>query len=143
MENTLKNKEKFFAQYWGPKICFTETCNGYYKTFVEYCLIEGISKEDYLELKPISQISDEDAIEVFDILFSKIANHKEKPKYFKIEYGSLWSKCVGKETFGQLFPASYIEMIDYLRSKGYALPFMGISVETLIYWGWLKLKEGE
>lgn len=30
---------------------------------------------------------------------------------------------------------------DYLRSKGYALPFMGISVETMIEKGWIKLKE--
>lgn len=30
--------------------------------------------------------------------------------------------------------------IDYLRSKGYALPYLGISVEEQIEFGWIKLK---
>ena len=30
--------------------------------------------------------------------------------------------------------------IDYLRSKGYALPYMDLSVEDLISYGWIKLK---
>lgn len=29
---------------------------------------------------------------------------------------------------------------DYLRSKGYAVPFMGLSVETLIEYGWVRLR---
>jgi len=29
--------------------------------------------------------------------------------------------------------------IDYLRSKGYALPFMEYSVEDLISFGWVRL----
>lgn len=31
-------------------------------------------------------------------------------------------------------------IIDYLRSKGYALPWMGLSVEDLVNAGWVKLK---
>jgi hypothetical protein len=30
---------------------------------------------------------------------------------------------------------------DYLRSKGYALPWMDLSVEDLVEYGWIKLKE--
>lgn len=34
-----------------------------------------------------------------------------------------------------------IETIDYIRSKGYALPWMGLSVEQQIEYGWIKLKD--
>lgn len=30
---------------------------------------------------------------------------------------------------------------DYLRSKGYVLPYMDLSVEDLIEYNWVKLKE--
>ena len=30
---------------------------------------------------------------------------------------------------------------DYFRSKGYALPYMDLSVEDLVKYGWVKLKE--
>ena len=30
---------------------------------------------------------------------------------------------------------------DYFRSKGYALSYMGLSVEDLVEYGWIKLKE--
>ena len=30
--------------------------------------------------------------------------------------------------------------IDYLRSKGYALPWLGLSVEEMIEAGWIKIK---
>lgn len=33
------------------------------------------------------------------------------------------------------------KVADYLRSKGYALPYMGISVEDQIKYGWIKLTE--
>ena len=35
-----------------------------------------------------------------------------------------------------------LNLYDYLRSKGYALPYMGLSVEKQIEYGWIKLKEG-
>ena len=35
----------------------------------------------------------------------------------------------------------YIQSLDYLRSKGYAVPYMDLSVEDLVEYGWIKLKE--
>jgi hypothetical protein len=32
------------------------------------------------------------------------------------------------------------QAIDYLRSKGYSVPWMGISVEEQVQRGWIKLK---
>ena len=31
------------------------------------------------------------------------------------------------------------EVVDYLRSKGYAIPFMEYSIEDLISFGWVQL----
>jgi len=33
------------------------------------------------------------------------------------------------------------EAVDFLRSKGYALPFMGLSVDELVNYGWIKFKQ--
>lgn len=33
--------------------------------------------------------------------------------------------------------------VDYLRSKSYALPWNGITVEEMIEWGWVKLKNSK
>ena len=35
----------------------------------------------------------------------------------------------------------YIQSLDYLRSKGYAPPYMDLSVEDLVEYGLVKLKE--
>jgi len=123
MENTLENKQRFFAQYVGQEVYVwhtneKDTVND--KTLF-YNAVNGI-----LELTPLSMISDEDAIEVAkldseDIRFNTPEFGKEiallsdwKLKYF---------------------------IVDYLRSKGYALPFMGLSVEQQIEYGWVKLKK--
>lgn len=43
--------------------------------------------------------------------------------------------------YTSLDPLKVIQVIDYLRSKGYVLPWMGLSVEKLVEYGWVKLKE--
>ena len=36
---------------------------------------------------------------------------------------------------------NWLHVFDYLRSKGYALPWMDLLVEDLVEYGWVKLKE--
>jgi hypothetical protein len=55
----------------------------------------------------------------------------EKSKSFKVNLG---------EQIAQNIPIPIYFITDYLRSKGYALPFMGLSVEQQISYGWVKLK---
>lgn len=135
-ENTLENKAKFFALYWGQSVYN----NPKIKNGGFICLSGRNLKNGCLELTPLSQISDEDAIEVFDILFGYSESHKNKPKEFKIEFGKDWSDSINRETFGQLFPKGYLHMIDHLRSKDYAVPWLDLTVEDLIAYGWVKLK---
>lgn len=58
MENTQSNKEKFFAQYWGQKV---GKVNSYHQNVISKVCEANISSIDYLELKPLSSITDEDA----------------------------------------------------------------------------------
>ena len=118
-QNTLENKAKFFAQYWGQKCGKNKYCN----LSVNKSNILNIT---HLELKPLSQISDEDAVEI-----SK----------FYPSFGSDIRNAV-KELFQEWNVLELsIETGDFLRSKGYALPYMDLSVEDLVEYGWVKLKE--
>lgn len=107
-KNTLENKAKFFAQYWGQNVVGN---------------IGDYFNRTYLELTPLSQISDEDAIEVSERCVpgndKRIDNIKQHCRIYAMQ-SSLIS--------------------DYLRSKGYALPWNGITVEEQIEFGWIKLK---
>ncbi len=137
LENTLENKAKFFAQYFSQHVLYFSSD---FLRKIDNLTLDSIENDDFLELKPLSHISDEDAIEFFDILFANVGTHKDKPKDFKIEFGKEWSQVPFSERYG-LIPKGFLNGIDYLRSKGYALPYMDLSVEDLIDYGWVKLKE--
>jgi len=105
MENTIENKTKFFAVYWGQKVL-----NGRSNAIPN----REVSKFDYLLLKnPFN----------FD---SNSEDAKEGIEYFKkikIDHNNDDNICT----------------VDFLRSKGYALPYMGINIEKLLEYGWIKL----
>ena len=122
-ENTLENKAKFFAQYWGQHVLYFSSD---FLRKIDNLTLDSVENDDYLELKPLSQISDEDAIKI----------SKEFPNFKSDIRNSV------KELF-QEFDVLELSMEtgDYLRSKGYALPWMDLSVEDLVEYGWVKLKE--
>ena len=90
----------------------------------------------YLELKNLSKITDKDSIAYFNILWSE--HHHSKTDAFKAEYGKDWANNICSQNFG-LIPANVLHGYDFLRSRGYALPFMGYSVNDLVELGWIKL----
>ena len=146
MKNTLENKEKFFALYWGQDILKIPLIVGSPQRFLTSVVIshsEWIDRVNvgHLELKPLSQITDEDAIEVADIL--KVKSDEQ----IKIILGEKHNRIdavkriINSENGTGVSTKRFIEAIDFLRSKGYALPWMGISVEEQIEFGWVKLKE--
>lgn len=127
MENNLENKSRFFAQYWGQKVLGNSN-TGWKNWNIHDVSLRSVvlAKSDFLELTPLSDITDEDAIEV--------ARHLARYK----------SDIVNsvKEHLKENHPyGDYLEQpeLDYLRSKGYALPWMGLSVEKIIEFGWMKL----
>lgn len=113
MENTIENKARFFALYYDQKVLCIRKSNEpkLYVGFDDFIPKEKLLT-DYLELKPLSLITDEERHILMDIK----ANEEEYEEYLALHSA------------------------DYLRSKGYALPYMGLSVETMIEYGWIKLK---
>ena len=122
-QNTLENKAKFFSQYFSQHVLYFSSD---FLRKIDNLTLDSIENDDFLELKPLSQISDEDAIEI----------SKEYPAF-----GSDIRNSV-KELFQEFDVLELsIKTGDYLRSKGYALPWMDLSVEDLVEYGWVKLKE--
>lgn len=140
IENTLENKSKFFAQYWYQDVFVFVPNMQTYKITKSRFNAETLRNPCYLQLKPLESISDEDAIAFFDIVWAKVGSHKNKPNDFKIEFGKDWASSPTSERYG-LIPTGLFHGVDWLRSKSYALPWMGLSVQDLIDYGWIKIKE--
>lgn len=135
MENTVENKAKFFAQYWGQRVLSVKQSDGGRdKWVVDGDVLNEIKgfKNDYLELKTLSQITDEDSIEVGKIITKGIT----LPINFNLTlHGRLYVGDFKKQSYKD----SVLEVVDFLRSKSYSLPYMDLSVENMIEYGWIKL----
>lgn len=139
-------KCRFFAQYLMQRVWRYSHSNGekvllYIDKNTMYNKgYQGIL-HSFLELKPITEISNEDAIECAKMF-----------KWLQItENPELWNHPVTKEKVVKMndhwkygicilsIENLNINQIDYLRSKGYALPFMEHSVDELVKMGWVQL----
>lgn len=134
MEKTIENKEKFFALYWGQYIReWTVNVNSISAKVGNTYMTKKIIKHCHLELTPLSQISDEDALQVSKILDANFDENtlSDSARTFHVNRGK-----------GHVLPSRPCrsDVCDYLRSKGYALPYMGLSVEKLVEYGWVELK---
>lgn len=133
MENTIEDyKDQFFALYHGQKV-------GYYDKFSGWKVdgVVKISMIEYLELTDLKDITDEDAIQICKIRWSKISGESHPYRLGDVQEGrniieSIQYKAVNTYTMLQIF--------DYLRSKGYLLPFNGLSTEEIIARGWARIK---
>jgi hypothetical protein len=144
----MKNeKQRFFALYWGQEVC--QTKGGRYE-IDENCF--PLWGKSYLELKPLSKLSDDDAIEIGKFVDSKSNkfinvnysfSEKKKLPYIKSVISDKGRFDI-IDNFSLLIEDKIInfslDIFDYLRSKGYAVPFMEYSVENLVEMGWIKLK---
>lgn len=134
-------KEKYFAQHHGQKLMMygqgvlmqPKTVTGYR---IDRMREGGYSYKEYLLLTPLDQISDEDAIEVATLVYKDLHNWspKEQVKF-------------GKDAVTDVLSGSFkfektLEIVDFLRSRGYALPWNGHSVEELIEAGYCQLRKG-
>ncbi|MDV3750634.1 hypothetical protein CMU19_04405 [Elizabethkingia anophelis] len=123
MENNLENKARFFAQYWGQFVLKMPNNNDLLKCF------DWVNYDScYLELKSLEDITDDDMIGLGNVLGIRRSVRDNVKDY--IDYHKYGDSIEQPE-------------LDYLRSKGYALPWMGLSVEKLIKYGWVKLKKAD
>lgn len=113
-EINIDNKARFFALYWGQKVW----CNqNYYEFYVDFDALhrDHLSSTSYLLLKPLSSISDEDAIKI------GFESSKEFLRF---------------ENFNTI-----TEWYDELRYLGYAVDWLGLPVYEMVEAGWIKLVE--
>ncbi|PZO33206.1 MAG: hypothetical protein DCE86_05470 [Flavobacteriaceae bacterium] len=137
MENTLENKAKFFANYWGQKkFVFPEIEKMTpQKIGVSYMDSFGVNNRSLI-LKSLSSISVED---LKNIGFGFPGGTDKIEFVFSPDnYSFHWVAKKGLNSTEGYFA---LKDFDYLRSKGYALPWMGISVQKQIEYGWVKLSE--
>lgn len=93
-------------------------------------LLDGTFSNHYLELKPLSAITDEDALEVARILDINHSGAVEDVKEW-LNDGHGFSRIKHKW--------ECLEIFDYLRSLGYLLPFRQFSTQQLLDMGWAKI----
>lgn len=136
-----KQKEKFFAQYWGQKVMCSEVERNPFE--INENNLHRWIPECYLELTPLSQISDADGKMCVQVRSSthidvEITSRSNDGFGFTSRYNTSNRRRLHGYSLG-FGEKMTIEQIDYLRSKGYALPWLGISVEEQISKGWVKL----
>lgn len=122
MQLTNEIKSKIFHLYCPCEVCIQIDNYGIRKmTGVKQSsphLLVGVETLDIesckLILTPISEITDEDAISAYDIEHPK----NEASDLDKVESLKMW---IETDAIGR-------DVADFLRSRGYALPYMGIDL---------------
>lgn len=138
--NTNEIKSKLFALYWGLEIFRYYTVEkltpqsksikvDHISLYPTYSFNDG-----YLLLKDLSNITDEESKKVCELQEYLITDF---PIHFCLK--DEFTVCINSK-ISDNYEVVNINTIDYLRSRGYAVPFMGISVEQMIEWNWIKIE---
>ena len=125
MKNTLEHKSYFYSQYYGQRVLYIIGGSKDINPISHWNTIQTRDHfvDTYLLLKDISLITDEELKVIEEFTGNRIQRAEFKYSIFT----------------QSIFTAEFA--ISYLRSKGYALPYLGLSVEKQIEYGWVKLKE--
>jgi hypothetical protein len=122
-------KSRFFAQYYGQEILrWHQWVEETPDSKVDLSIPAIDKKGWFIKLKPLSKITKKD---LEKLKFGNISN--KKVTFIFDSYNRHWSSSCG--SYGTLL----LKDIDYLRSKGYAVPFMEHSVDDLVSFGWVQL----
>lgn len=127
-------KCRFFGQYFEQIIAKeTKYPNSPTINTTTVLLINELSNY-HLELKPLSKIADEDCILIFNKFYPNAIRYADAEKIYDI-------KNAIKSNFSEdvIIDEDFIFYTDFMRSKGYAVPFMEYSVDDLVSFGWVRL----
>ena len=108
MKNDLNNLRKFVALYWGQNV----GCTSYVKNFK--ISKSNILNVEFLLLKSLSDISDEDALDVYKVLYPDSIEDEDFYKLQAIEEFTN-NKCIVANS------KEIAAAIDAIRSKGYLI----------------------
>ena len=125
-------KCRFFAQYLGQEVIMAKNADK--PQLIERIWYDYLPKDSYLLLKEISKITDKDCILIFNKFFPDAIRYSDAEKIYNI-------KSYIKSNFLEdvIIDEDFIFYTDFMRSKGYAMPFMGYSVSNLVDFGWVRL----
>ena len=125
MKTEINNESRvrFFGQHLNQKVLFNPTFPNHLMV-LNVTTLADYHEGDILELKPISSISNEDAMAI-TIYWAFKPNNLNEYGYTDIRGFKFYT----------------YSSVDYLRSKGYAMPFHELRVEQMVNAGWIKLKE--
>jgi hypothetical protein len=105
-----------------------------------------LSEKSKLILKPLSNLSREDAIFLYCSKNGLLRTERVSLVEYSFSNNILGIEIHSPDYSSQLIPKDYFSIeslpakyIDYLRSKGYAIPYRGLSVEKLVEYGWVVL----
>lgn len=165
-ERSIEIKEKIFALYWGQEVSKHTELNGE----AQKVGLDNFREAEwrYLELKPLSSITDEDAAIIAMLLVQwpdsmvkltakdvEVRSRRDGDHNWDIvviEFSGTNKWCIKyrhndfmgwRDSNGRcestLF--NHSQVTDFLRSRGYALPAFGFTVEELVQAGIFKIKE--
>lgn len=140
MEQAERNeKARFMACYFGQEVMMYNDSDGdpFWSKQIYPVDAKNLQVDlslMHLVLKPLKTIPDEDAIAVSRM---DVSIDKETHKFINPPGNRQKEIDYGKNNI--YFLCDKTKIADYLRSKSYALPWMGISVEEQISRGWIKL----
>lgn len=158
MENTLENKAKFFAQYWGQNLRIIDDKSEVHDYTINEITLKYIKT---IELKSIESITDEEAFKVAKIVSPMLfeGNGDRGGHYVdrsQIKSGWISVKHDRKiisvdvdldgyayeyhEDESYLRPSRSASGTDTLRRLGFVTRWEDLSIEDLISFGWVKLK---
>jgi len=130
MENNLENKAKFFAAYWGQLVLMQKDGLGVKKCIQAYW--EKTLGSRFLELKSLSDISDEDARQ----LSSRIGRVVSLDRIIQESCIDLVKEVVSNYSKVNMLWSLPAQFTDKARELGYLIDFNGLSTEELINRGW-------
>ena len=135
MENTRDNKARFLLISYANNRNSIKHIHG---AGVVFSAIDIINNPDefFSELKPLSAISDEDAIE--QVLFAKKIGENISVRIYEND-DRLGLIELGKWRSIECLENLPYQEIDFLRSKGYAVNWIDLTVDQQIEYGWIKL----
>jgi hypothetical protein len=137
LEKEKQEKARFFALYYKQDVMRhidlpeSVSCARCYPDILN----PSIYNDYWLVLIPLSKISEEDSDHVSRVLREVGENKIDEDFYELIQH-----IIQNNDLLQELNMVASISIFDYLRSRGYALPYMGISVSEQIDKGWIKLK---
>lgn len=147
MENTIENKAKFFSNYYLQNVYCWHDDNLPLDLLDNSKLNLMYSENDIISLRKIKDIKDNEFIELAQI-FGKanigcvFQRRNDVIEFIGIEYFKLYFNGLifyTNDPYEDLDSLLLLEGYDYLRGKGFALPYKGLSIEEQLEYGWIKL----